>query len=109
MKYYHDSDKRQTKELAPGVRARTFWGEALMLAVVTFDPNCAVPPHKHPHEQAGTVLSGEIEFVIAGETKLLHAGDVYLIPSQVEHSAKSGRDPAKVLDIFTPVREDLKY
>lgn len=109
MDYYHDPDQRQTKELAPGVQARTFWGEALMLAVVTFDPNSAVPPHQHPHEQAGMVLSGEIQFVIAGETKLLHAGDVYLIPGRVEHSAKSGKDPATVLDIFTPVREDLKY
>ncbi|HZD55335.1 MAG TPA: cupin domain-containing protein [Anaerolineales bacterium] len=109
MDYYHDPDQRQTKELAPGVQARTFWGESLMLAVVTFDPNSTVPSHQHPHEQAGTVLSGEIEFVIAGERQRLRAGDVYLIPAQVEHSAKSGENPARVLDIFTPVREDLKY
>lgn len=108
MQYYHDTRSREIKELAPGVRARTFWGENLMLAMVTFDPEAEVPGHKHPHEQAGTVLSGEVQFVIGGETRLLRAGDIYLIPSNIEHSAKAGPGPAEVLDVFNPVREDLK-
>jgi quercetin dioxygenase-like cupin family protein len=109
MAYYHNPENRQFKELAPGVRARTFWGENLMLAVVEFDANASVPPHKHPHEQAGTVLTGEIVFVIDGESKTLSAGDLYLIPSEVEHSARAGDAPVQVLDIFTPVRQDLTY
>ena len=108
MQYYHDPKNREDKELAPGVWARTFWGENLMLAVVRFDPGAEVPAHEHPHEQAGTVLSGQVEFVIGGETRLLSAGDIYLIPSNIEHSAKAGPDPAEVLDVFNPVRNDLK-
>ena len=108
MNYFNNPKTRDFKELAPGVRARTFWGDNLMLAVVTFDPNAEVPVHKHPHEQAGTVLSGEVEFTIEGESRLLRGGDIYLIPSNVEHSAKAGPSPAEVLDIFNPVREDLK-
>lgn len=108
MNYFNNPITRDSKELAPGVRARTFWGDNLMLAVVAFDPRAEVPLHKHPHEQAGTVLSGEVEFTIAGETQLLRRGDIYLIPSNVEHSAKAGPGPAEVLDIFNPVREDLK-
>lgn len=109
MQYFNYPPSRDTKELAQGVLARTFWGEDLMLAAITFEPNAQVPSHKHPHEQAGTVLSGEVEFIIDGERSLLKAGDIYLIPSNVEHSAKAGPSPAQVLDIFTPVREDLKY
>ena len=109
MTFYRNPKTRQIKELAPGVRARTFWGENLMLAVVEFDANAAVPPHKHPHEQAGTVLSGEIDFIIGGEAKTLSAGDIYLIPSDVEHSAKAGNEPVQVLDIFTPIRQDFIY
>jgi quercetin dioxygenase-like cupin family protein len=108
MNYFNHPKTRDFKELAPGVRARTFWGDNLMLAVVAFDPNAVVPLHKHPHEQAGTVLSGEVEFTIEGETRLLRSGDIYLIPSNVEHGAKAGPSPAEVLDIFNPVREDLK-
>lgn len=109
MRYFNHPKSRDTKELAPGVLARTFWGQDLMLASVTFEPDAQVPSHKHPHEQAGTVVSGEVEFIIGGESRFLKAGDIYLIPSNVEHSAKAGPSPAQVLDIFTPVREDLKY
>jgi quercetin dioxygenase-like cupin family protein len=109
MQYFNHPETRDTKELASGVLARTFWGQDLMLAAVTFEPNAQVPAHKHPHEQAGRVLSGEVEFIINGEKRRLKAGDIYLIPSNVEHSAKAGPSPAQVLDIFTPVREDLKY
>ncbi len=108
MEYYPDTKAREIKELAPGVLARTFWGVNLMLALVTLDPDAEVLSHKHPHEQAGIVLSGEVGFVIAGETRILRAGDVYLIPSNVEHSAKAGSNRAEVIDIFSPVREDLK-
>lgn len=109
MQYYHDPKARETKQLAPGVRARTFWGDNIMLAAVEFDPGAQVPAHKHPHEQAGTVVSGEVEFIIDGETRLLRTGDIYFIPSNIEHSAKAGAHPAEVLDVFTPIRNDLKY
>ena len=107
--YYHDPQERQTKELAPGVRTRTFWGDNLLLSVVDLDPNSDVPNHTHPHEQGGMMLDGELEMGIAGETRLLKPGDVYIIPGNIEHWAKSGGSPARVLDIFSPVREEFKY
>ena len=106
--YYHSPEDRDIKELAPGVRARSFWGENLMLLLVDFDPQAAVPSHQHPHEQAGTVLSGELEFTIGGKQRMLRAGDLYFIPSQVEHSARSLGSAAQVMDVFTPIRQDLK-
>lgn len=106
---YHDPSERETKELAPGVHARSFWGHNLMLVLVNFDAHASVPAHHHPHEQAGLVTSGELEFVIAGETRILHTGDIYIIPSDVEHGATNGPLPAQVIDIFTPVRQDFIY
>jgi len=106
---YPDSSERKIKELAPGVRARSFWGDNLMLVLVNFDPHTSVPAHCHPHEQAGLVLNGELEFVIAGERRFLRTGDIYFIPSDIEHSAKTGPLPAQVMDIFTPLRQDLCY
>jgi quercetin dioxygenase-like cupin family protein len=55
------------------------------------------------------VLEGELEFIIAGESRLLHPGEIYMIPGGVEHMVRVGDSPAKVLDVFSPVREDLKY
>ena len=56
-----------------------------------------------------TRRDGELEFVIGGEIRLLRPGDLYIIPGGVDHEVKVGGTPAKVLDIFSPVREEYKY
>ena len=107
--YFYDPSERETKELAPGIDARTFWGEKMLVSMVDLAPNMPLPAHSHPHEQVGTVLEGSLTFTIAGETKQLGRGDVFVVPGDVEHSAHTGPDGAKVMDVFSPVREDLKY
>ncbi len=106
---FRDVHTRGTKELAPGVRTRTFWGENMLLSMVEFDPHSEVPNHTHPHEQGGMMVEGELEMGIGGETRLLKPGDVYIIPGNVEHWGRSGAGPVRVLDIFSPVREEFKY
>ena len=106
--FYHPED-RETIELVSGVLARTFWGDNLMLAVVNLEANAIVPEHSHAHEQGGIVISGEMTFTIAGESRYLKPGDVYMIPGDVPHSVTVGDAPARILDVFTPVREELKY
>ena len=96
------------KELAEGVTADVAWGEKLMLSFVKLNPDATVPPHSHPHEQMALVLSGELEVTIANESRLLKEGDVFLVPSGVEHSVKNLKSQTRVLDIFSPPREDLK-
>ena len=107
MSHFNNPQEKESRNLAPGVHARPFWGDDLMLVVVELDPHAEVPQHAHPHEQAGTVLEGEISFVIASEHKTLHTGDLYFIPRDVEHSATAGDIGALVIDIFTPIREDF--
>jgi len=106
--FFYNPAERETVNIAKGVNGKSFWGDQLMLVVVDLEPNSIIPSHSHPNEQAGLVLSGEIILTIAGDSKLLKVGDIYLIPETVEHSAKTGSDPTQVLDIFTPIREDLK-
>jgi quercetin dioxygenase-like cupin family protein len=65
-----------------------------------------VPEHRHPHEQAGYVLSGRVRFTIGGETRVLGPGDMFLVPPDVPHAVSSVDGPARVLDVFSPVRED---
>ena len=107
--YFYDPQDRQIKDLVAGVHARTFWGEKMLLAVVNLDADAVIPSHSHPHEQGGIVLEGDPEFTIAGEVCLLHPGDLYVIPGGVAHSVSVGPKQAKVLDIFSPVREEYKY
>lgn len=108
MPYFCDETSREPKQLFAGVQAKTFWAEKMLIALVELDANTLVPAHSHPHEQAGTVLSGEFEMTIGSETRVMKPGDAYLIPGNVVHSVKVFDKPTKVLDVFSPVREEYK-
>ena len=109
MSYFPDAGQRATKELAPGVHARTFWGDRMTLALVSLEPNAVVAPHTHPHEQVGMVVKGEVEFTIGDETRLLKPGDVYVIPGEAPHGVRVGSNAVELVEVFSPVRESFKY
>ena len=106
--YYCELDSKAPRNLFPGADAYIFWGDKMMLSRVEIAANSVVPLHSHPHEQAGIVVEGELEFTIGGETRRLKPGDMYIIPGNVEHTVVSFDEPAVALDIFSPVREEYK-
>ncbi len=106
---FFELEKRSAKEVAPGVRIRTHWGDRMLISVVDLDPEALVPDHSHPNEQAGVMLSGELSMTINGETRELAPGDAYLIPGGMRHAALAGAKGARVFDVFSPVREDYMY
>lgn len=89
-----------------GVVARVVNGERLTLAAVDLEPNAAVAEHHHENEQVGLVLQGSLTFSIGGDTRELHPGDTYSIPSHVPHDAVAGPEGCTVVDVFAPVRAD---
>ena len=93
-------------ELFPGALSGIVAGEGLMLSFLEMAEGSEVPEHSHPHEQAGLVLSGELQFKIGSEEKILKTGEAFIIPPNVVHSGVVVKGPAQVLDIFTPPRED---
>lgn len=106
---FYNPQQRPHKDVLPGMRIRTFWGEGHLLSLVDLDADTFLPRHSHPHEQSSFVLSGELEFEIDGEKQLVRAGELIIIPGGVEHQARVGPEPAQVLDIFVPIREEFKY
>ena len=106
--FFTASEGMAERELAPGVRTRLLWGERIMMSFVDFQPGAVVPSHQHPHEQMGMVLKGEFELVIGDEARLIKEGDAFWMPSNVEHSGRAFSQPALVLDVFSPPREDYK-
>ena len=101
-----DWERVRVQQLAPGVRIRTPHGERIMLSLVELDEGAIVTAHSHPHEQSGIVLEGILELTIGGETRSLARGEAYIIPGGVIHGARSLAGPCRVLDIFSPIRED---
>ena len=107
--YFHDPQDRESRELAPGITARTFWGELMLLSLLDLAPHAVIPTHSHPHEQVGSVLAGEFTLTIGDETRLVRQGDIYIVPGSVEHSVVVGDAAARALEAFSPVREEYKY
>jgi quercetin dioxygenase-like cupin family protein len=101
-----DLEKVPEFDIVPGVRTRTPHGSSLMLSYARLDANAVVPTHQHPHEQAGIVVRGQLELTIENETRVLQAGELYIVPGNMPHSARAIDGPVEVLDIFSPVRED---
>lgn len=105
---FNDVVNRAWKELLPGVRIRSFWGEEMLVIHVELDEGAVVPRHSHPHEQGGTLIVGKAEFTIGEETRIVQPGNSYIIPGGVEHEVVA-LQPCRLFEIFSPVRELYKY
>jgi quercetin dioxygenase-like cupin family protein len=92
----------------PGVVVRPVLGRRMNMSFIYFAPHSVAPVHQHREEQIGTVLDGSLEFELAGETRLLRRGDVYVIPPDVPHGAVTGEERCVTLDVFSPPREGLR-
>jgi len=89
-----------------GVIARRVEGEKLTLAVVELGPDSVVSEHRHPNEQCGLVIEGDVTFRIGGEERVLGPGGTWRIPSDTPHSVVTGPTGAVVVDVFAPARDD---
>jgi len=69
-----------------------------LVAFFTFMKDMELAPHAHG-AQWGTVIEGEIEFTIGGETRIYGVGDSYSIPAGVEHGARI-KAGTRVIDVF---------
>lgn len=90
------------------VVARIVEGERITLAVVELEPNAVVPEHRHPNEQNGIVITGEVRFRVGDEERLLRPGGTWRILADVPHAATAGPDGAVLIDVFSPVRADWR-
>ena len=48
------------------------------------------------------MVSGTMEFTIAGETRVLSGHEMYFVPGGIPHAAKGGPGGAVALDDFRP-------
>jgi quercetin dioxygenase-like cupin family protein len=84
--------------------------DRLMTAVIDFSDGPASepdPPHSHPHEQITYVAEGEIFFCLADEKHHLRQGDLFTVPGDVPHSVQLLTEKVRLVDTFTPIREDF--
>lgn len=95
------------REVVPGYVARFVHGDRLTIAFWKVSEGALLPAHSHPHEQTSTVLEGRFELTVDGRAEILEPGRVAVIPPGVLHAGKA-LTPCRILDAFSPVREDYR-
>src|SRR5260370_2110700 len=103
--YFPPPEQCSRHAIFPGVQIQTCAGEKMMVSVVDLAPHSVVEEHAHPHEQVGMLLSGKVIFFIGDEQKTLTAGDVWIIPRRVNHTATALLQPAHAFPPFIPLRQ----
>lgn len=97
----------EPKEFVPGISGYYAHGDNMTFGFVDLKAGSIVPIHQHVHQQITYIIDGELDMVIGGVTCLLKAGMYHIIPSNTPHSAFANTD-CKVIDTFSPAREDYK-
>lgn len=95
------------KQIVPGFKGQFVHSEHMTFAYWDIEAGAVLPEHSHPHEQVATVISGEFEMTVNGETEVLRPGSVAVIPSETVHSGR-GITMCRIIDVFYPVREDYR-
>ena len=98
------------EKIREGAERRLGYTDNLMIVVVDFNDGPKErpdPPHSHPHEQVSYVVEGEVLVIIDGQQTRLGSGDLFLVPSGRPHSIQQLTQHVRVVDCFTPIREDF--
>jgi quercetin dioxygenase-like cupin family protein len=97
----------KSKELVPGITGYYAHGTNMSFGYVELLEGSSIPEHSHIHEQITFVIEGQLDMVIDGKPCSLTPGMYFVIPSNMKHSARA-KTFCKVIDAFSPVREDYK-
>ena len=104
----NDLDSGIKRVLGEGVSTRIFCGDQSMLSIVSIDANAEGKIHSHPQEQWGFLIEGSGVRIQGGEKISIKKGDFWQTPGGVEHGIIGEPEGAKILDIFSPPRDEYK-
>ena len=96
----------KTSEPETGLKRRVLaYNEKLFLAEHEMAKGWVGTVHSHPHDQIVYVVHGHLVLRCQGKTFDVRAGDTFVVRGGVEHGA-SAVEASRVVDVFTPCRED---
>ncbi len=99
------------EEVRKGVFRKIVYLKDIMTVMIEFRNGPwseAEPYHSHPHEQTCYIAKGEIILYCEGEPdQQLEEGDLFYIPSGIKHTIKVISQMARLVDSFSPIREDF--
>ncbi len=104
---FYKFDNIETKEVAPGFFSKLIHTETNTINFIDVKVGSSIPRHRHINEQCSFVIEGKFELIVNDVPQVLEPGLFAIIPSNVWHSGIAITD-CKLIDIFSPLREDYK-
>ncbi len=108
QRFYEDA-RHPWIDVEPGIRRKVVGHTPNLLAAeVRFERGAVGAPHSHAaHEQIAYVLAGAFEAEVGGEKRTLRAGDTFVADQNVAHGVVALEPDSRLLDIFSPRRDDF--
>ncbi|HEX4576516.1 MAG TPA: cupin domain-containing protein [Edaphobacter sp.] len=100
-----DTNSLNVIERLPGWFGRYFHSANMTIAHYDFKRGSSIHEHHHPQEEVYEVIEGELEMTIDGETRIVRAGIVAIVPGNVPHSVKALTDGRAII-VDYPLRSD---
>jgi quercetin dioxygenase-like cupin family protein len=101
----HDWKLLEEEQMNPLVGRKVIHAGSMTVARIALRRYAMVPEHSHPNEQITMLQEGKLRFTIAGEQRVLSAGEMMQIPPDAPHSVEALEDSVAI-DLFSPVRQD---
>lgn len=116
------SDSLKVIEIAPGVKAKLYWGKAVLVAWVTMDPNAEIPKESLATSRMMVMVKGSVEQLVNGAMEKMECSDVppgyfwgsgfvgykhaLILDKGAENAVKAGPNGAEFCEIYAPMRLD---
>lgn len=100
-----DTNTLGVGERLPGWKDRTFSTEKMTFAHFTFIAGATIHEHCHSNEEVWTVLEGELQVTVGGETLVAAPSLVAIVPPNTAHSVRAITD-GKAIVTDSPIRVD---
>jgi len=101
----HNWSKVEEEQLNPSISRQVIHTESMTVARIRLRKGAVVPLHQHVNEQLSMIERGKLRFVVAGEERVLSAGEALTIPPNAPHLVEALED-SLATDLFSPPRED---
>jgi quercetin dioxygenase-like cupin family protein len=104
------SKETPSQKVTDGLERKLIHLDNLMTVICEFTNGPMVqpdPPHSHPHEQITYIAEGEVYVFIDGIRTHLVKGDVFAVPGGIPHGIQTLTEYAKLIDTFTPIRQEF--
>lgn len=105
VKKYNEID---WTDLGDGLKRKILAAEGKMMSVeVSFKKDAVGAVHSHPHEQISYILEGSFQFELDGKKTTLVKGDTFYVAPDKPHGVVALVEGSRILDTFSPQREDF--